>query len=175
VYVRAFHEQVRGSRELADIAAAPRPAPEPSAPSAPTPPEDGSPLARIEIPRLKLSAIVFEGTTTDVLDIGVGHLVSSAVPGNGGNVVLSAHRDTFFRALRDVRIGDTVTISSPTLRTRYIVESTSIVEPNDISVIQPTSDSRLTLITCYPFRFIGKAPKRFIVNARALESGSLAL
>lgn len=126
---------------------------------------EGSLLGRIEIPRLDLSAIVFEGTSDDTLSRGVGHLRGSASPGQRGNLVLAAHRDTFFRGLRGIRQGDQVTVQAADGEFHYLVQSTSIVQPDQTEVLQSSADATLTLITCYPFGYIGNAPQRFIVRA----------
>lgn len=126
---------------------------------------EGSLVGRIDIPRLDLSAVVFEGTSDDTLARGVGHLKGSAGPGEPGNLVLAGHRDTFFRELRNIRQGDEVNIMGPQGEFEYQVESTAIVEPDQTEVLKPGDGSTLTLITCYPFRYIGNAPQRFIVRA----------
>jgi len=126
---------------------------------------EGSLVGRIDIPRLDLSAVVFEGTSDDTLARGVGHLRGSAGPGERGNLVLAGHRDTFFRELQGIRQGDEVNIKGPEGEFEYKVESTAIVEPDQTEVLKPSDDATLTLITCYPFRYIGNAPERFIVRA----------
>ena len=128
-------------------------------------PSDGDIVGRLDIPRLSLSTIVFEGASQDVLERGAGHLPGSALPGEHGNTVLAAHRDTFFRPLRNIREGDVVKIHTPPGESVYIVKSARIVEPNETDVLKPTSQPALTLITCYPFRYIGPAPERFVVRA----------
>jgi len=130
---------------------------------------EGSLVGRIDIPRLDLSAVVFEGTSDDTLARGVGHLRGSAGPGESGNLVLAGHRDTFFRELRSIRQGDQVTILGPHGEFEYQVESTTIVEPDQTEVLKPGDGATLTLITCYPFRYIGNAPERFIVRATKVE------
>lgn len=130
---------------------------------------EGGLVGRIDIPRLDLSAVVFEGTSDDTLARGVGHLSGSASPGERGNLVLAGHRDTFFRELRNIREGDAVTIMGLHGKFQYQVESTAIVEPHQTEVLKPGDGATLTLITCYPFRYIGNAPERFIV--RATRSG----
>ena len=99
--------------------------------------------------------MVFEGADQDVLERGAGHLPGSALPGNRGNTVLAAHRDTFFRSLRGIRVGDRVKIHQPQGDNVYIVKSARVVEPNQVDVLYPTAEPALTLITCYPFRYIG--------------------
>ena len=127
-------------------------------------------LGKVEIPRLRLSAVVFQGTEDSVLDHGVGHLDGSPLPGQSGNVVLAAHRDTFFRSLKDIHEGDVVSVSTPSGIRSYSVESTEIVAPTDTSVLNATDTPTLTLITCYPFYYVGHAPKRFIVRARDTQA-----
>ena len=139
--------------------------PAPSIQTAPL--ADGALLGRVEIPKLHLSAVVFQGTDSSVLDDGVGHLDGSALPGQNGNVVLAAHRDSYFRGLRNIKRGDVITVTTPTGVRNYFVDTTEIVSPTDISVAYPTREPTLTLITCYPFYYVGHAPKRFIVRALA--------
>ena len=122
-------------------------------------------IGRIEIPRIRLSTLIVEGTGSLSLLSGAGHLVGSALPGEPGNVVLAAHRDTFFRELRNVRTDDLVRIVRPGRTLLYRVDSTAVVDPSRVEVLADTPRSRLTLVTCYPFFWIGPAPKRFIVTA----------
>jgi sortase A len=127
---------------------------------------DGEPLARILVPRFDLSAVVAEGTGGRVLQRAVGHVESSAPPGGDGNVVLAAHRDTFFRPLEHIAPGDEVVLESPAGRHLYRVEWTRVVEPSATYVAEDAGYPALTLVTCYPFRWVGTAPLRFIVRAR---------
>jgi sortase A len=127
---------------------------------------EGGLVGKVEIPRLHLSAVVFQGTEDSVLDHGVGHLEGSPLPGQSGNVVLAAHRDTFFRSLKDIQKGDVISVNTPSGTRSYSVESTEIVAPDDTRVLNATDQPALTLITCYPFYYVGHAPKRFIVHAR---------
>jgi sortase A len=122
-------------------------------------------LGRIEIPRLGIAAIVREGNDDATLAVAVGHIPGTAQPGERGNVVLAGHRDTFFRALRGIRRRDTIRISTPRRQDDYVVESTEVVGPKETRVLESSRDGLLTLVTCYPFGFIGRAPKRFIVRA----------
>ena len=131
---------------------------------------EGDLVGKVEIPNLHLSAVVFQGTSDRILDRGIGHLDGSALPGETGNVVLAAHRDTFFRSLRNIHQGDEITFTTPSGPREYEVESTEIVDPTDISVAGKTANPTLTLITCYPFYFVGHAPKRFIVKARDMDA-----
>jgi sortase A len=137
----------------------------PAVPSG-APAADGEPLARILVPRFDLSAVVAEGTGSRVLQRAVGHVATSAPPGGDGNVVLAAHRDTFFRPLEHILPGDEVVLESPAGRHLYRVEWTRVVEPSETSVAEDAGYPALTLVTCYPFRWVGTAPLRFIVRAR---------
>jgi sortase A len=132
----------------------------------------GSLVGRLEIPRLQLSAIVLEGSDTRTLSRGVGRIPETADPGQDGNVVLSAHRDTFFRPLRQIRAGDRVTLQTAIGSYRYVVEWTAVVNPSDTASLKATPDRSLTLVTCYPFRYVGPAPQRFIVRARQVAPGA---
>jgi len=156
------NQQAAGNRELDRILSQKAPA------HARTSIPEGGLVGRVEIPKLHLSAVVFQGTDDKVLDRGVGHLDGSALPGEQGNVVLAAHRDTFFRSLRNIHHGDAITVTTPSGPRQYEVDSTEVVDPTETSVAGPTPQPTLTLITCYPFYFVGHAPKRFIVRAHAL-------
>lgn len=129
-------------------------------------PHQGDVIGQIEIPRLNVSAMVLEGTAPKILRAAVGHINGTALPGVRGNVALAAHRDTLFRPLRAVKPGDGIVMSTSYGKFRYVVDSIEIVNPTDIRVLRPTPDAQLTLVTCYPFSYIGAAPKRFIVHAR---------
>jgi len=147
-----------------------------NAPSAAAPPKAQDPreqMTRLSIPSIDLDAIVVEGTSTRQLAIAPGHMTDTAAPGESGNSVITAHRDTFFRSLRKIRPGDVVTFDVPGREFRYEVESTLVVSPNEVGVLHPSSTSReLTLITCYPFDYIGPAPDRFVVRAREIGTAS---
>lgn len=134
------------------------------------PPHLGGPVGRLEIPRLHLSVMVLEGTTQQVLQVAAGHVTGTALPGNIGNIGIAAHRDTFFRSLRGVRSADVILLTTPYGVFRYVVDGMEIVDPHDVQVLAPTPDPELTLVTCYPFTYIGRAPKRFIIHARQQES-----
>ena len=151
--LKARLSQTRGARELE------HPGTSVSSPAA------GEVVGRLEIPRLNMSTVVFEGADQDVLERGAGHLPGSALPGSPGNAVLAAHRDTFFRPLRDIRAGDVVKVHTPVSDNLYKVESARVVEAGEMDVLKPTPEPALTLITCYPFRYIGPAPERFVVRA----------
>lgn len=126
-------------------------------------------LGRLEIPRLRVSAIVRSGTDSRTLRLAIGHIGGTALPGEPGNIGLAAHRDTFFRRLGEIRPNDQVRIVTAQGTYTYRVEGTTIVEPDDTWVLDHTDSPALTLITCYPFRYIGSAPQRFIVRARLAE------
>lgn len=166
LWARAEYDQAQGNLALERVVTdAPRP--EPSAGLRGT--SEGSLVGRVEVPRLDLSAVVFEGTSDDILARGVGHLTGSAAPGDRGNLVLAGHRDTFFRKLRGIRTGDNITLRSPEGKFQYRVESTAIVDPDRTEVLQSSNEPSLTLITCFPFRYIGNAPQRFVVRARQID------
>ena len=125
----------------------------------------GTAVADLSIPRVHLSAVVLHGSDSRTLRRGPGHLENTAFPGESGNVVIAGHRDTFFRPLRNVEVGDDVFVDTPRGRFHYRVASLFVVKPQDLSVLKPTSDAVLTLITCYPFWVFGNAPDRFVVRA----------
>ena len=125
----------------------------------------GDLIGRLEIPRRDLSLIVMEGTSAATLRRAVGHIEGTALPGGKGNVALSGHRDTFFRPLRLIRTGDQIIITTLSGKFSYQVISTRVVEPTEMSVLDSTGKDILTLVTCYPFYFVGSAPERFIVRA----------
>ena len=127
---------------------------------------DGEPGGRLEIPRLRFSAIVLEGSDSRTLRLGVGRIPGTAEPGQEGNLVLGGHRDTFFRPLRGIRAGDFITLATAAGPYRYVVEWTAVVDPRDTGSLQATPERSLTLVTCYPFYYVGPAPQRFIVRAR---------
>jgi len=128
--------------------------------------ETGEDVGRIEIPRLRISSIVRQGVDDQTLSRAVGHVPYTALPGQHGNVGLAAHRDTYFRNLRDVRYGDVIRVVTSLGTFEYVVDSLQIVTPKNVEVLNPAPDPSLTLVTCYPFNYIGHAPKRFIVRAR---------
>lgn len=123
-------------------------------------------IGRITIPSLGVSAMVLEGTSGKVLRRGVGHVEHTAFPGEPGNVGLAGHRDTFFRALRDVLTGDRIEIQTPDGMFRYAVDTVMIVPPDRIDLLADEGRGALTLVTCYPFHWVGPAPERFVVRAR---------
>ncbi|HEX3742539.1 MAG TPA: class D sortase [Bryobacteraceae bacterium] len=136
--------------------------------------EKGSAIGRLEIPRLGLSVVVLEGSDRGTLRLGVGRVPNSSLPGESGNVVLAGHRDTFFSALRDIRPGDRISLRTTAGKFAYTVGWTEVVKPSDTGVLMPTASPALTLVTCYPFTYVGSAPKRFIVRAMPGTESSAA-
>lgn len=128
-------------------------------------PTPGGLVGRVDIPRLGLGVIVIEGTSITTLRRAVGHISGTALPGQKGNIAISGHRDTFFRPLRDIEQNDIITLTTLAGEYRYRVVSTKVVDPTDLSVLNSSENEILTLVTCYPFYFVGPAPKRFIVRA----------
>ncbi|WP_462158488.1 class D sortase [Pseudoalteromonas sp. GB56] len=129
------------------------------------------PLALIAVPRLQLEVPVFTGTSEAQLDIGAGWLPSTAeVTDPNGNIAIAAHRDSWFRPLKDIRKGDIVSVTTNSGLEQYTVTNMQVVEPQDTSVLAHSRDKQLTLITCYPFYFVGNAPYRFVVTARKNHS-----
>jgi sortase A len=119
----------------------------------------------LKIPRLGLTVPVLEGTDEFTLNRGVGHVAGTALPGERGNVAIAGHRDGFFRVLKDVTAGDRIRLVTLWQTVDYTVQETRIVEPEDVRVLEPTGTPVLTLLTCYPFYYVGSAPKRFVVRA----------
>jgi sortase A len=142
--------------------------PSPSSGEEPHPLIEGGVIGEMEIQRLGMKAIFVQGDSPRTLRRAVGHISETALPGQQGNVVLTAHRYTFFRPLRNIQSGDAITIKTLDGEFEYQVESTDVVSPSDVQVLQPSSENTLTLITCYPFYYVGGAPKRFIVHARQI-------
>jgi sortase A len=128
-------------------------------------------LGRLRIPRLNVAAMVREGADASTLRRAVGHIPGTALPGKAGNVGLAGHRDTFFRALRNIEKDDTIDFETENGTYRYAVESTKIVGPRDAGVLAASGGRTLTLVTCYPFYYVGSAPKRFIVRAVQVGTG----
>ena len=131
----------------------------------PLPPAASGVIGLLDIPRLGISVMVIEGANSTALRRAAGHISGTALPGEKGNVGISAHRDTFFRPLRNIRQKDVITVNTLAGEYRYRVVSTRIVSPNEVSVLDSTGTEILTLVTCYPFYYVGAAPDRFIVRA----------
>jgi sortase A len=130
------------------------------------------PMAVLSIRRLGIEGPVFDGTDDLTLNRGIGRIVGTAKPGEPGNIGLAGHRDGFFRALKDVRVGDEIDLAIPGESLLYVVDGVEIVTPDDVSVLEPRARPALTLVTCYPFYFIGSAPNRFIVHASVSDASS---
>ena len=148
-------------RRLIETALPPASEPAPAVPSAF--------VGRLEIPRLSFSELVAEGDDAGVLQAAIGHLPETALPWTPGNVVLAGHRDSVFRPLRGIRAGDELRLNTFQRTYRYRVSNLWIVDPDDVWVMAPTDNRSLTLVTCYPFTFIGRAPQRFVVRASATD------
>ena len=127
--------------------------------------QPGQPIGLLEIPRLGLSSVVLEGDDTAALLLGVGHLSDTPLPWGDGNSVFAAHRDTFFRPLAGIRRDDVIRFTTADTELEYMVKELKVVAPTDVEVLNPTPGATLTLITCFPFNYIGPAPNRFIVKA----------
>src|SRR5688572_3799976 len=132
--------------------------------------EQHAPLALLRIPALDLVVPIFEGTSEWALNRGVGRIAGTAAIASEGNMGVAGHRDGFFRPLRKIRVGDTLILEGTTTSARYRVTALKIVDPADIGVLQATPIPTLTLVTCYPFYYIGPAPQRFIVHAARIDS-----
>jgi sortase A len=124
----------------------------------------------LDVPRLSLTTAVIEGDDERMLRRAVGHLPDTPLPWQPGNSALAGHREGLFRPLKDIVAGDEVIFRTSRQSLHYRVTRTVIVEPDDVSVLKPEPDSHLTLITCYPFHYIGNAPKRFIVHAQRADA-----
>jgi sortase A len=127
--------------------------------------EKGQPIGMLEIPRLGLSSVVLEGDDVAALLFGVGHLSDTPLPWHGGNSAFAAHRDTFFRPLAGIRRNDVIRFSTTDAKYEYVVTEMKVVKATDVDVLDPTRSPTLTLITCFPFDYVGPAPDRFVVRA----------
>jgi sortase A len=134
---------------------------------------EGDLVGRIEIGRLGVSAIMLSGTTARTLRRAVGHIPGTALPGEAGNVGLAGHRDSFFRELDGIMAGDTISLVTPHGDLNYQVDTVFVVDPEDVHVLAPPpSGEMVTLVTCYPFHYVGPAPRRFIVQGHRLTPAS---
>lgn len=129
------------------------------------PAPEQKPEALLRIPSVDLVVPVFAGTSESILDHGAGRIEGTSQFGANGNTGIAAHRDGFFRALRHVKVGDVLQVELPETTLTYTIASTRVVEPSENSVLGPTPEPTITLVTCYPFYFVGSAPQRFIVHA----------
>jgi sortase A len=128
-------------------------------------PRPGTVLGTLVAPTLHLSTPVLEGSDDGTLSRGAGHIEDTPFPGESGNIGIAGHRDTVFRPLKHAKVGDTLELTTADRRDRYTITKTLIVGPDDVYVLEPTTSPTLTLVTCYPFEYVGHAPKRFIVQA----------
>jgi sortase A len=128
-------------------------------------PQNGELIGKIEIPRLHVSVMVLEGTAPGILRIAAGHINGTALPGSTGNIGIVAHRDTFFRPLREIGPQDLIVVTTSNGTFQYVVDGLEIVDPHHVEVLDQRTVPELTLVTCYPFTFVGPAPKRLIVHA----------
>lgn len=161
---RASHEFERLHEQRAADGAASRAGP-PAAPEERAPAMPGGLVGRLESRSIGLDAVIGDGIDSTTLRRAAGHIPGTALPGEPGNVGIAAHRDTFFRPLRNIRRDDVITLTTPLRTYKYRVLFTRVVGPMEMSVLDPTANDVLTLITCHPFYFVGAAPNRFIVRA----------
>jgi sortase A len=168
--------QLQALEQLASSLNARKPAPSVSIAAAPggeqtSPPRQaiarkpGDPVGFLRIPRIHLDVPVLEGTSTLTLNRGAGRIEGTAQPGDNGNIAIAGHRDSFFRGLRDVRVGDTVEFGTPAAISVYVVDRIQIVTPERVDVLRTAGRASLTLVTCYPFHYFGRAPQRYVVTA----------
>src|ERR1700759_3472792 len=132
-------------------------------------------LALLRVPKIALEVPVLEGTDDLSLNRAVGHIIGTPKPGEDGNVGIAGHRDGFFRGLKDVTAGDTIELIMPDGVRKYVIDEITVVDPTDVSVLAPRDKPTVTLVTCYPFYFIGSAPQRYIVKASLVDSGARKL
>ena len=165
------------ARQSLDVPAAPlrgvvahTPAPVPAVSPTTASPARGAALATLSLPRVGLSAVVLQGSDATTLRHGPGHLEGTALPGEPGNDVIAGHRDSFFRPLRNVAVGDDVFLDGPGGRAHYRVAWARVVHPREVSVMKPSEADVLTLVTCYPFWVLGSAPDRFVVRATRVDA-----
>jgi sortase A len=177
-YLAELREKITGELRIW-LQIPPTPEPPQSSPRIPRSPtrptlidKDGL-IGRLMIPRLHLSAIVREGADGSTLQVALGHIPGTSLPGQNGNVGIAGHRDTLFRDLRRIRKCDLILFDTFGGKYTYVVKSTEIVRPKDVSVLKADDHPELTLVTCYPFYYVGSAPKRFIVKARQLYMGRM--
>jgi sortase A len=164
VYMESRMGQVQASRQFDEQVSLP--VAQPQVPAAPLRPQDGETFAKLTIPRLDTELYVVEGDGTADLRRGPGHLPGTAMPGDDGNCVIAGHRDTHFRVLKDLKKGDDIILQTSRGQFLYRVEHMRVVPPTYTAPLRPTTDAELHLITCYPFYYVGSAPKRFVVQAQ---------
>jgi sortase A len=164
LYIDAHAGQTEARREFTHAQAS---AVTPESAAVPAPPaQDGQPIAKLTIPRLDAELYVVEGDDEQDLELGPGHMPGTAMPGVDGNCVIAGHRDTHFRILKDIQEGDEIDLETSQGRFVYRVDGLHVVRPTNTKALDPTPDGELHLITCYPFYYLGSAPKRFVVQAK---------
>jgi len=131
---------------------------------------DDPPLAIMSIETLDLKVPIYNGTDEINLNRGAGRIKGTAWIDSPGNLGIAGHRDGFFRVLKDIQLGDSINMLTHQGKTEFVVSSITIVDPTDVSVLAPTDESTITLVTCYPFYFVGHAPKRYIVKGELVSS-----
>jgi len=136
--------------------------------------KEGDVVGRILIPRINVTVAILQGTTPQTLRLGVGHIDGTPLPGEAGNSGIAGHRDTFFRNLRDLRSGDTIQIQTVAGISNYKVDWLQIIDPKDTAILTPSKGSEITLVTCYPFHYIGSAPERFAAHAHKFQTSTPA-
>jgi sortase A len=172
VLVDASRSQEAARQSLASAASVGSAASAPAAATADRSIPPGSAVATLSIPRIRLSTIVLHGSDARTLRRGPGHVERSALPGEPGNIVIAGHRDTFFRPLRRIEVGDRIVLESPRGRFEYRVSSLLVVKSDDLSVLEQRGEDLLTLITCYPFNLVGSAPDRFVARAAPVQTSA---
>jgi len=170
VSAESLWAQLSGERELAAMAAKPavpkvQEAIIPGKPAASATRPRGSVFARFEIPRLHLSYALLEGTDDRTLDKSIGHVEGTGLPGGTGNIGIAGHRHTHFRKLEWIRRGDDIVLTSAQGQFRYKVEWARLFKPGDVEVLDISNGPAVTLITCFPFEYVGSAPLRLIIRA----------
>jgi len=178
VWIESAYAQRAGERQLARTSGADRETivtPRERAPTQVARPARGSVLGRLQIPSLHLSYVVLEGTDNRTLDKSIGHVEGSSLVGEGGNIGIAGHRNTHFRKLEWIRRGDELVLSSPGGEYRYRVEWARLFKPTDMEVLDPEHGPAITLITCFPFEYVGSAPLRFVVRALPDETSRVLL
>lgn len=166
---RAHQRSFEATPAAKPTTAAPLPVSVSASASASAPLTEGATIGEIRVDRIGLKTVITQGETDAILDLGAGHLADTPWLGQPGNVVLAGHRDTVFRPLERIRAGDVIEVTGHSATVRYTVISTKVVEPTDLSVLDASDGNTLTLITCFPFVYVGHAPHRFIVRANEIR------